>query len=251
MPSLRKLIMACVSCALLALVFTGCETKASRMAMNKPVDESPYSGFDQKEEKDSERKNKKAEPVGHDLEPEKAVAMLVDQLQRKDLAYVIDAETQLRVWASKQGVAEIVVGQVRELLKSPRIEVRAPALRLTIAYGATSTNGDLIEVLTDTEYGMRKTAFDALRKRTQSDFGYSPGDSAVARMNSVDQWRKWWSEGQNQMLANKTPPVRLETPEPPQVTGPDQRENSSAQTADEVKFINPPPPPKTKKTAQD
>ena len=149
--------------------------------------------------------------IAEDVAPEDAVAQLVGWL-RKDRTYQIPAEDQLKQWGQRQGVAEVIVRQVHPLLKDPHVEARAPALRLTVAFGGLDSGGDLIESLADSEYGMRETAFKALKARTKMDFGYGPSDGEVARAQAVAMWRTWWTE-QVRKGAVK-PVVEAEKPEP-------------------------------------
>jgi hypothetical protein len=148
------------------------------------------------------------------------VDILVDHLQREDPAYFIPAEDHLRYWATKQGVPEIIVRKVRLLLKNPRIETRAPALRLVSTYGRQESLGDLIEALGDDDYGMRKLAFDSLRSRTGMDLGYHPSGGEVARTEALEGWRRWWQEKQQGLAATSVAGPSLEPPAPPTVATP-------------------------------
>lgn len=209
--------------AIAALFYAaGCTTTAAKKALNKPKDEDAFTGFSQSPGKDSERKAKKNEPVSDDMDPEKAIDILVDHLQRAEPSYYIPAESQLRYWATKQGVAEIIVHKVRMLLKNPRIETRAPALRLVCTYGQKDSIGDLIESLTDQDYGMRKLAFETLRVRAGMDLGYQPGVGEAARSEAVQRWRQWWQENSRTIASTQIEAPRYEQPTPPALIQPDQ-----------------------------
>ncbi len=201
------------------VLLSGCTTTAAKKAMNKPVEDVMYSGFDDNEQNRSDRRAKnKKEPVSDDMKPDQAIAILVDHLRRKELHYSIPAEGQLRYWGTKQGVPEIIVRHVRELLKpNNRIEVRAPALRLTILYGKHDSIGDLIEVLPDPDYGMRSTAFKALKSKTSRDFGYNPSGGELARLKALQQWRQWWQDDRRTHLAQQAPLPAIERDNPPQI----------------------------------
>lgn len=192
---LKTTINFCAFCALLFLL-SGCTSTAAKKAMNKPQIQDSYTAFDAGSNDASKRKATKVEPVKEDDDPDKAVGLLVEQLQRQEAAYQVSAEEQLRMWGSKQGVDKIVVAKVRILLKSNRLEVRAPALRLVKLFGGPEANGDLIEALADPEMAIRMDAFRALRARTHKDFGYTPEGGEVARLKAVDDWRQWWQTEQ-------------------------------------------------------
>src|SRR4029078_7828036 len=113
-----------------------------------------YSGFDPESGAASKRKAEEIKPVKQDEEPEKAVSQLVEQLQQ-GRAQAISAEEQLKMWGIKQGVGKMFASKTRLLMKHPNVEVRAPALRLTMLFGGNEANGDLIEALGDSEYGIR------------------------------------------------------------------------------------------------
>ena len=204
----------------LLLVTVGCTTEAAKKAMNKPNAEDSYTGFDENSGEKSKRKPEKLEPVKEDTDPEKAVATLVDRLQKPEPSIAIPAEEQLRFWGSKQGVDKIVVSQVRLLLKNPKVEVRAPALRLTVQYGGPDANGDLIECLADNEYSIRESAFKALRSRTRRDFGFSPSGGEVARAKSVDEWRQWWQGEQRRVAVQAPSTYETNPPSEPRTTKP-------------------------------
>ena len=187
----------------LAASISGCNTRRAENEISKAADDEPYAGFGAKSGKDSERKVKPMETISDDTEAEKAVSILIERLQSTERGFSVPAEDELRYWASKQGVPEIIVRKVRLHLQHPRIEVRAPFLRLTIAYGKKESNGDLIEVLADEEYGMRAAAFRALKARTGRDLGYNPAGGDLARAKSLQSWRKWWQEEQD-LSAGKT-----------------------------------------------
>jgi hypothetical protein len=175
------------------LLVSGCTTDKAKKAMERPVTEDAYTNPGPGYTSPSERTAATHTPVGDEMAPEEAVTQLVSWL-KKDRSYQIPAEEQLARWGRKQGVPELIVRKVRPLLKDARIDVRAPALRLTVAFCGPDSAGDLIECLADSEYGMRETAFKALKERTQIDFGYGPSDGDVARAQSLAQWREWWQE---------------------------------------------------------
>ncbi|MCW8133548.1 MAG: hypothetical protein KIS92_24605 [Planctomycetota bacterium] len=200
--------IAAAALAALSLGAMGCSsTKYAERKVNEPFADSTFSGFGDQNGKDSERKTAKYDPISDDTAPVKAVDTLVEQLQSPERHVAIPAEDELRYWATKQGVPAVIVDKVRPLLKHPRIEVRAPALRLTIAFGQKRSLGDLIEVLEDTEYGMRSTAFKALKAKASYDFGYNPAGGELARAQSIEKWRQWFKE--------ETNPEKAKTPEDP------------------------------------
>jgi hypothetical protein len=201
------------------LALCGCTTTAAKRALNKPTDADAYSGFDPEHAAASKRKADKPAPVKEDTDPEEAVTTLVGQLQREP-AYAVTAEEQLKLWGLKQGVDKIVVSKVRLLLKHPKVEVRAPALRLTILFGGPESNGDLIEALADPEFGMRATAFKSLQVRTQRDFSYDPSGGEVARLQSVEAWRQWWQDEQRKKTAQEPTIYEEKRPAEPKVIAP-------------------------------
>ncbi len=211
--------------SLLLLVTTGCTTEAAKKAMNKPATEDAYTGFDPDSGEKSKRKAEKLEPVKDDTDPEKAVGILVERLQKPEPSIAIPAEEQLKFFGTKQGVDKIVVRDVRLLLKNPRVEVRAPALRLTVQFGGPDATGDLIECLADNEYSIRETAFKALKSRTRRDFGYGPSNGEVARAKSVDDWRQWW-QGEQRRVAVQAPSVyETNPPSEPRTSKPTKNDN--------------------------
>ena len=226
----RTIIVLCLAAA---IGLAGCNnTRDAERHYNEPLATNTDTGFGLEQGKDSERKNKKHEPLSDELMPEEAVKALVKQLQSPDRAVSIPAEDELRYWAGKQGVPEIIVREVQPLLHHKSLEVRAPALRLTIAYGKKSSAGDLIEVLADEEYGMRAAAFKFLRSRTGADFGYSPASGDLARAQAIEKFRKWWDEKlhgpkpeDKEAVAEQKPgaptPV-VEKPVPEQTPGPSE-----------------------------
>ena len=220
----------------------GCTTKAAKKALNKPFEEEAYTGFAKDSGKDSERHTKEKEPIADDMDPEKAVDILVDHLQRPEPSYYIPAESQLRYWATKQGVDKIVVRKVRMLLKHPRIETRAPALRLVCTYGGKSKSsiGDLIEMLADPDYGMRREAFETLRSRTRMDLGYQPGAGDVARAQAMQRWREWWQEESRTLASTQIAAPKYEQPEPPKVIRP-KAAPTMPENPDEPLPLPPPP----------
>jgi len=195
------IVPAAAGCLLLA----GCTTTAAKKALNKPAAKDKFSGFDADAADASKREAPRPEKLNPESDPEVAVTKLVEQLQ-KDRAHAVYSEEQLRYWASKQGVDKIVVSKVRLLLKNETIEVRAPALRLTMQFGGNEVNGDLVECLADSEYGLRATAYKALKARTGRDFGFSPAGGEVARAKSVQEWRQWW-QAEQRRLAIKDPSI--------------------------------------------
>ena len=202
-----KIFLCTVIVGLCLLAFSGCTTTAANKAMAKPNsnEDSSYTGFNRDAGEKSKRKAEKLEPVKEDTDPEAAVTELVKRLQ-KEASIAIPAEEQLKLWGSKQGTDKLVVSKVRDLLKNPKVETRAPALRLTILFGGTDSNGDLIECLGDSEYTIRESAFKALRARTRKDFGFAPSGGEVARGNAVEQWRQWW-QGEQRRVAVQAPSV--------------------------------------------
>ncbi len=222
----------CLAASVFVLTgMVGCTTKAAKKALNKPIEIDSYSGFGEKsdERKTSDRRVKAKEEVSDDLNPEKAVEVLIDHMQRKELHYRIPAEETLRYWATKQGVSDMIVQRIKVLmlLKHPDIEVRAPALRLTLAYGKKDSIGDLIEVLHDQEYGMRALAFKSLKTRAGRDFGYNPAGGELARQRAVDLWRKWWQDEQRNTLTRESPIPEIERTKPPEIVKPDSGEKAA------------------------
>lgn len=177
-------------------LLSGCTTKAGKRAMNKPIEADSYTAFDKEKNDTSKRKAEVPEPVSANEDPDRAVSKLMQQLQGERAA-AISAEEQLMMWGRKQGVGRMVYGQARQLLKNPRLEIRAPALRLTDAFGGQEAIGELVEVLDDPEYGMRLEAYKALTKRTTRTFGYDPQAGEVQRARSVSQMRRWWQAEQS------------------------------------------------------
>jgi len=203
-----------------------CTTKAAKKALNKPYENEPYTGFEKDAGKDSERLADKPEPIADDMDPEKAVDILIDHLQRNEPSYYIPAESQLRFWATKQGVSEIIVRKARMLLKHPRIETRAPALRLVCTYGGKHSIGDLIEALADSDYSMRRQAFETLRARAGMDLGFQPGAGDVARAEAIQRWREWWQENSRTIASTQISAPKYERPAPPKVLRPDEKDKS-------------------------
>ena len=201
-------------------VLSGCTTTAAKKALNKPMAEDPYAGFDPEAAEASRRKAEKVDRVKEETDPEEAVDLLVKHLQ-KERPYAIPAEEQLKLWGSKQGVDKIVVRKVRPLLKHPQVEVRAPALRLTMLFGGNDSNGDLIECLADTEYGIRAAAIRSLKARTHMDFGFSPTAGEVARAKSVDEWRQWYQADQRKTSIQPPSVYEANQPSQPTVVSPD------------------------------
>jgi len=212
-------IIAALIAGSMSIAISGCTTTAAKKALNKPIESDRYSGFDPDAGSSSKRKAEEIKPVKQDEEPEKAVAMLVEQLQQ-DRTHAISAEEQLKVWGVKQGVGKIVVSNVRLLLKHPKVEVRAPALRLTMLFGGPEANGDLIEALGDSEYGIRMTAFKALQTRTKRDFGYDPGGGEVARARSAQEFRQWWQHEQRRTAVQPASVYEKNPPTEPKVVAP-------------------------------
>ena len=237
MSRVSRLIACGVTGALCLVAYTGCSTTAAKQALNKPNPEDSFAGFatNDKSSKVSERKSPAPDPVRDDMEPEKAIDMLVDYMQRREPQYYIPAEDEMRYWAQKQGVPAIIVQKVRPLLKNPRIEVRAPALRLTCAFGQRDSLSDMIESMTDDDYGMRKTAFESLRQRTQQDFGYAPGAGEPARAEAITKWRGWWSDSSRTMLASQVPVAGYTAPEAPKVS----RAGEKRVTAETTQYVTP------------
>ncbi|HEY3320821.1 MAG TPA: hypothetical protein VGP72_10185 [Planctomycetota bacterium] len=209
-------------CALLPFVIGGCTTTAAKKAMNKPQSDDSYAAFGQGAADASKRKAEKLETIKEDTDPEIAVSKLVDQMQHQELSHIVSAEEQLRVWGGQQGVDKIVYNKVRLLLKNPRMEVRAPALRLTRQFGGKEAVGDLIEALADSERGIRQEAFRSLEARTHRDFGYMPDGGEVARSRAVDDWRKWWQEQQRVSAVQPPSVYEDKRPSEPKIITPGQ-----------------------------
>ena len=178
--------------SLIVFLLCGCTTTAAKKAMDKPMAKDKYSGFDADAADASKREVDKLPPVTEDSEPRKAITTLGKFLRDKRRSYRDSAEQQLFYWGAKQGVDRLVVSEVRPLLKNADVELRAPALRLTVRFGGDECNGDLIESLADSDSGMREMAFQALNARAHRDFGYDPGGGEVARGKAVEEWRRWW-----------------------------------------------------------
>ena len=201
------------------LLLSGCTSTAAKKALNKPNAPDAYSGFDPDTGAASKRKAEKVEPLKEDAEPEEAVNTLVKYLQR-DRAYAISAEEQLYLWGARQGIGKIVVSKVQLLLKHPKVDVRAPALRLTMRFGGESSNGDLIECLADSEYSIREAAYKALKAKAHRDFGYDPSGGEVARAKAVDDWRQWWQAEQRKIAVQPPSVYELNPPSQPKVVKP-------------------------------
>ncbi|MEI6234779.1 MAG: hypothetical protein WCT04_17130 [Planctomycetota bacterium] len=207
-------------CVAALAVLAGCTTEASKKAMNKPLPTDQYAGFGAGTTENSKRKAEKPKQVRDDMEPEQAVSILVDQLKKTQAGYSVTAEEQLMYWGERPGVGPIVARKVRPLLKSDRVEHRAPALRLTVAYGNRDSVGDLIECLTDKEYGIRDAAFRAVQNYVPRDFGYDPSSGEVARAQSVDQYRRWYQYKtrneavQPPSIYEKNPPTEAQVVQP-------------------------------------
>lgn len=180
--------------AFAVLFLAGCTTTAAKRAMNKRESMDTFSGFDNPEAKISERKSRQPQVVPSDLDTETAVEALVRRLQSRERAYIVTAEDELMMWAQRPGAGSIVYNKVRLLLKDPRVEVRAPAVRLTIRFGGNENTGDLVELLADEEYLIRRDAFQVLRARHGMDFGFSPAASKVLREKALEDWRGWWQD---------------------------------------------------------
>ncbi len=221
LPVLKTLTRATL-CGALALLLPACTTTAAKKAMNKPNAENAYSAFGDKTGDDSKREAVKIDPIKPDSEPEQAITKLVEQLQKQEAAYAFSAEDQLRTWGMQQGNDKIVASKVRLLLKNPRIEVRAPALRLTILFGGKESVGDLIEALADTERGMRQEAFKALLTRAHRDFGFDPDGGEVARARSVERWRGWWQAQQRETAVQPPSVYEQNPPTEPKIIAPRQ-----------------------------
>lgn len=185
----RKLPWAAVLCLLFA---GGCTTTAAKRAMNKPEHTDSFSGFSDRFANDSKRKARIPKAVPADWEAERAVEVLVRRLQSRERGFVVSAEDELNAWAQRPGVKKIIYRKVRLLLKNPRVEVRAPAVRLTLSCGGKESSGDLIELLGDEEYLIRRLAFQRLHERYGMDFGYRPAAGPVQRRRALEAWRRWW-----------------------------------------------------------
>ncbi len=183
----------CKVALLAALMFlTGCTTEAAKRAMDRPIPADQFTGFGAGNSDKSKRTAEKPKEIKDDMEPEQAVSTLVEQLQNSKASFSITAEEQLLYWGSKPGVDKIVARRVRPLLKSARVELRAPAVRLTVVYGGRDSIGDLIECLGDSEVAIREQAARALQAAAPKDFGYDPNAGELARANSVNEYRRWW-----------------------------------------------------------
>jgi len=215
----------CLSLAALLTAF-GCTTKAAKHALNKPIESDAYAGFDKEKSDPSKRKAEVPEPIPMTEDPDRAVSKLMQQLQ-KERAAAISAEEQLMVWGRQQGVGRMVYGQARQLLKHPKLEIRAPALRLTDAFGGREAIGDLIEALDDPEYGMRLEASKALSKRTTRTFGYEPQAGDVQRTKAVTQLRRWWQAEQSSVAVQPASVYEKNPPKEPTVVRPGDREKES------------------------
>ena len=246
----RALLIATSSCLLL-LLGAGCTTTAAKKALNDPTPKDRYSGFDQETKTKSERRHKKPDPVSDDVDPEKAVDILIGHMQSQQHNYRIPAEGQLRYWAAKQGVAEMVVQRIRALgltKQSRPLEVRAPALRLLRDYGKEDSIADLIEVLADDDYGMRSTVFKVLRAHSATggqDFGFNPAGGVLSRVEAIDRWRRWWQDRQRGRLTQTNPVPTIERTKPPEIVEPAKPEGA----LDERRHAGPPaetvlPPPR-------
>jgi len=240
-----------VLAGLVLLWLNACTTTAAKKAFDKPRAKDTYTGFDKDAGEESKRTAAKPERVKEDIEPEEAVTTLVKHLQR-ERAYAIPAEEQLKWWGSRQGVDKIVVRKVRPLLKDPKVEVRAPALRLSCQFGGKEINGDLIECLADDEYGIRATAFKALRARANIDFGYNAAGGEVARARAVEEWRQWWQVEQRRVAVQPPSVYELNQPKEPRVIAPGQTEdNAEAPAPAETDDGTVPAPPKDKTAKPD
>jgi len=203
-----------------ALAFlSGCSTTAGKKAMNKPINNDSYTGFDHDRDSPSKRTAEKLKPVKDNQDPEAAIEQLVGFLQ-KDRSYAVGAEDQLKMWGSRNGNAPIVTRKVRLLLKHPNVEVRAPAVRLTMLFGGDEVNGDLIECLADPELSVRATAYKALQARTHRDFSYNPNSGEAARAKSVDSWRQWWQYEQRKVAVQPASTYETNPPREPRVARP-------------------------------
>jgi hypothetical protein len=210
------------------LVLSGCTTTASKKALAKPQPKDSYSGFDAKTVGENSKRKAPDPVVPKDTaEPEEAVAKLVEYL-KGERAYAITAEEQLRIWGAKQGVDKIIVSKVRLLIKHPRVEVRAPALRLVMLFGDNTSNGDLIECLADSEYGMRATAFKALKARTKNEFDYDPAGGEVARGVATERWRRWWQAEQSRLALQAPTVYEGEQPREPKILRPGETDDEAA-----------------------
>lgn len=215
-------------CAASLLVFYGCTTTAAKKAMNKPAPADAYSAFDSGSSDSSKRKASKVEAIKDDEDPEQAVSRLVEQLGKPEAAYQVSAEDQLKAWGAKQGVGKIVYQKVRILLKSDRIEVKAPALRLIKMFGGSEAVGDLIEALADRELAIRQDAFNSLRARTHRDFSFNPEGGEVARLKSVDDWRQWWQAEQRKVAVQPASVYEEKPLSEPKVVSPKGRNKTAS-----------------------
>jgi hypothetical protein len=227
-------IMVRVIILLAFAAFSGCTTTAAKKAMDKPTAKDSYTGFDPHASDESKRDSVKLPEVKEDEDPEKAVSVLVETLQ-KERGKAILAEEQLKWWGLKQGVDKLIVSKVRLLLKNSNVEVRGPALRLTMMYGGNDSNGDLIECLADSEYGIREAAYRALKARTHQDFGFSPSGGEVARAKSVDEWRQWWQQKQRTMAVQTPSIYEVNPPKEPAIVRPSEKKSTKEDPSESSK----------------
>lgn len=228
------IVITAALCALSTFVISGCNTAAAKAAMGKPNAKDKYTGFDADAADNSSRTAEKLEPVKDDTDPEKAVIQLVKQLQDKRRAYHDSGEQQLMYWGDRQGVDRIIVRQVRPLLKHPDVEVRAPAVRLTLRFGKDECIGDLIECLADEEREIRQMAFRALRSRAHRDFGFEAGGGEVARARSVQEWRQWYQAEQRSGAVQAPSVYELAPQAEPKIVPPKGKSDRSDDTASPV-----------------
>jgi hypothetical protein len=214
-----KTVNSLICLIAMLLISAGCTTTAAKKALEKPAPRDAYTAFDKEASEPSKRKAATPAAVKEDTDPEEAVDQLVNQM-KKGGSYAVSAEEQLKIWGTKQGVSKSVVSKVRLLMKDENVEVKAPALRLTILFGGPESTGDLIEALADKEYGIRDIAFRSVRTRTKRDFGYEPGAGEVARIRAVDEYRRWW-QMEKQKVATQPPSVYEGKPvSEPKIVGP-------------------------------
>lgn len=61
----------------------------------------------------------------------------------------------------------------------------------------------LLGAMSDPEEAIRRRAFEAMSALSGQNFGYAPGNSAEARMESLREWRKWFEGVQGEIARQK------------------------------------------------
>lgn len=80
---------------------------------------------------------------------------------------------------------------VKEKLKDDKAQVRMSAARV-VASKMPTLAGDLIDLLTDKDAGVRDTAHAALVKVGRRDYGPPANATDEQREQAQEKWRKWW-----------------------------------------------------------